>query len=103
MRVRRIALLTVITAIVAGAITLMNTGSIVLLDPHHEVESAQAVSSLGQRQDLASVGIAYVGVPELEGTIEIRCANGRVIRTGYVTPGVPMWLRLGEHGECSKR
>jgi hypothetical protein len=89
--------------VVASALALMFTGSVVLLDPHREVASAQVVDGWGQRQELAPVGIAFVGVPRLEGTVEIRCRSGKVIRSGYVTPGAPMWQQMGQEGECSTR
>jgi hypothetical protein len=44
-----------------------------------------------------------MSVPRLEGTAEIECINGKLIRSGYVTPGTPMWQRMGEKGECSTR
>jgi hypothetical protein len=103
MRVRRIALLSVAAIVVASALSLLFKGSVVLLDPHLEVASAQVIDGWGQRQNLISVGIAYVGVPRLEGTVEIRCIDGEVSRSGYVTPGAPMWQRMGQKGECSTR
>lgn len=103
MRVRRIALLSIATTSVASALALVFTGSVVLLDPHREVASAHVIDGWGQRQELAPLGIAYVGVPKLEGTVEIRCVNGKVVRSGYVTPGAPMWQRMRQGVECSTR
>lgn len=101
MRVRRIALLSVAAIVVASALSLMFKGSVVLLDPHRAVASAQVIDGWGQRQNLTSVGIAYVGVPRIEGTLEIRCIDGKVSRGGYVTPGAQMWERMGQKDDCS--
>lgn len=85
----------------ATTLALMFTGSVVLLDFHRKVASAQVIDGWGQRQELAHVGIAYLGVPKLEGTVQITCANGKVVRSGYVTPGAPMWQQMGQKGQCS--
>jgi hypothetical protein len=42
-------------------------------------------------------------VPKVEGTVEIKCVNAKVIRSGYVSPGAPMWQRMGRKGDCSTR
>jgi hypothetical protein len=55
----------------------------------------------GHRQKLASFGVGYIGVPKVEGTVEIACVSGKVVRSGYVTPGAPMWQRIRRKGDCS--
>ena len=84
-----------------AALWLLFAGSVVLFDPHGEVTSAELVDGWGTRQKLANLGIAFVGVPRVEGTVEIRCSKGKVIRSGYVTPGVPTWQRMAQQGTCS--
>lgn len=103
MRVRRIALLSAAIIVVGSALSLAFRGSVILVDVQREVKAAEIVDGWGQRQELTSLGIAYAGVPRLEGTVEIRCRNGKVIRRGYVTPGVPTWQQMAEDGECSTR
>jgi hypothetical protein len=100
MRVRRLALLVGGTVAIA-ALWLMVTGSVVLFDPHQEVLSAELVDGWGKRQRLTTLRFAHVGVPRLEGTVDIRCSTGKVTKSGYVTPGAPTWQRMGKQGECS--
>jgi hypothetical protein len=97
-------------ALVLGALFLTGTalaiaiaGSVILFDPHGEVASATLVDGWGHRQQLASVGFGYVGIPKVEGAVEITCANYKVIHIGYVTPGMSMWQRMGRKGDCSTR
>jgi len=103
MRIQRAALVSGATALVGTALTLAITGSAILFDPHSEVASATLVDGWGRRQQLASLGFGYVGVPKVEGAVEIKCVSGKVIRSGYVTPGASMWQRMGRKGSCSTR
>jgi hypothetical protein len=102
MRVRRL-IVVVGGSVAVAALWLMVSGSAVLYDPHHEVSSAELVDGWGKRQRLINLRFAHLGVPRLEGTVEIRCSTGKVIRSGYVTPGAPMWQRMGKQGDCSTR
>ena len=97
-------------AVVLGALALAGTalavaiaGSVVLYDPHGEVASATLVDGWGHRQQLAYLGFGYAGVPKIEGTVEITCVDGEIVRSGYVTPGAPMWQQMGRKGDCSAR
>jgi hypothetical protein len=103
MRIRRTASVLGVTALAGTALALAIAGSVILLDLHGEVASATLVDGWGHRQQLASIGIGHVGVPKVEGELEITCVNGEVIRSGYVTPGAPMWLRMGPRGNCLTR
>jgi hypothetical protein len=103
MRIHRAALVLGALFLAGTALALAVAGSVVLFDPHSEVASATLVDGWGHRQQLTSVGIGYIGIPKVEGTVEITCANRKVIRSGYVTPGAPMWQRMGRKGDCSTR
>jgi hypothetical protein len=100
MRVGRIGLLSAIAVCLASAATLVFTGSVVLFDPHQKLASAHLVDGWGHRQELAYIGIAYVGVPRLEGPIAIKCNNGKTGRFGYVTPGVSVWQSMSTGNNC---
>lgn len=76
--------------------TLAVTGSVVLFDPHREVASAQLVDGWGHRQPLLNLAFLRVGVPRLEGAVQITCRSGKVVEGGYVTPGAPTWQKMGE-------
>ena len=89
--------------VAAIVLWLLFPGSVSLFDPYGEVTSADIVDGWGKRQRLTDLRFAFVGVPHLEGTVEIKCSDGKVIRSGYVTPGVPTWQRMGQQGECSTR
>lgn len=103
MRVRRPALLAGATVVAAIALALTFTGSVILFDPHREVASATLVDGWGKRQHLMSVGVGFVGVPKVEGAVEITCVNGKTFRSGYVTPGTSMWERMGRKCDRSAR
>lgn len=101
MRTRRVGLLAAAAILIASVVTLLFTGSVVLFDLHDKVASAHLVDGWGHRQDLATVGFAYVAVPHLEGTVEIKCKDGTTVRSGYVTPGAPMWQSMRKERACS--
>jgi hypothetical protein len=89
--------------IIVVAVTLLFTGSVVFFDPNREIVSAQIVDGFGRRQNLMNVGFAYVGLPKLEGSVQLKCAHGKTVRIGYVTPGASTWQRMGKNGECLPR
>ena len=103
MRIRRAAFVSGAIVLTGSMLSLAIAGSVVLFDPHREVASATLVDGWGHRQPLASLGFAHVGVPKVEGAVEIKCVNAKVIRSGYVTPGAPMWQWMGRKGDCSTR
>lgn len=86
-----------------SAIALAFTGSVIILDPHRQVASANVIDGWGRRQKLFYVGVGHIGVPKLEGAVEIRCVNGDVVQSYYVTRGVHTWLSVGSIGSCAAR
>jgi hypothetical protein len=100
-RSRRIVLLSVAAIFLVLAATLLFKGSVVLVDLHRKVASASLVDGWGRQQKLVYVGFAYVGFPELEGTVKIQCNDGTTVRSGYVTPGAPMWQAMRKDSECT--
>lgn len=99
-RMRPIAMVAAVAVVITAGAYIALQGSVVLRDPRNEIASAYVIDGWGQRQKLASVGFAYVVMPKLEGTVEIRCANGNVVRSGYVTPGAPTWQTIGTEVDC---
>jgi hypothetical protein len=100
MRVRFKGLVRIaVGCLVIAAATLAFSGSVVLLDPSRQVSSAQLIDGWGHKQPLLNLTYVRVGVPKIEGTVQIHCKNGKVTERGYVTPGAPTWHRLD--GGCS--
>ncbi|WP_028969620.1 hypothetical protein [Sphingomonas sp. URHD0057] len=87
---------------VVAAATLAFTGSVVLLDPSRKVNSAQLIDGWGHKQPLLNLAYVRVGVPRIEGAVQISCKNGKVVERGYVTPGAPTWQKLGDTCSTSR-
>ena len=84
--------------LVVAAGTLAFTGSVVLFDPQRQVASAQLVDGRGHQQPLLNLAYVRVGVPRIEGAVQITCTNGKVGDGNYVTPGAPTWEKIDN--EC---
>ena len=102
MHVRRWVLVGGALLAVAAA-ALLFTGSVVLFDPHRQVASAQLIDGWGHKQPLLNLAYLRVGVPKIEGAVQITCKNGKVIERGYVTPGLPTWQKVDDAFGCSTR
>jgi hypothetical protein len=101
MRFGRLSLVVVGGCFVVGAATLTFTGSVLLFDPQREVASAQLVDGWGHKQPLFNLAYLRVGVPKVEGAVQITCKNGSVVERGYVTPGGHTWQKMGGKKDCS--
>jgi hypothetical protein len=95
--------LVVAGAPVVAAVTLVFTGSVLLLDPHGQIASAQLSDGAGRKQPLLNLGYLRVEVPDIEGGVQITCKNGSVILRGYVSPGVQTWLEMHGTSGCATR
>jgi hypothetical protein len=97
MRSKRLGLVVWACLVIAAAI-LTFTGSVVLFDPHRQLASAELIDGRGHKQPVLNLGYLRVGVPRIEGGVQITCKNGKVIERGYVTPGAFTWLSVGSFG-----
>ena len=74
-----------IIAIAAGLVWLFGTGTVLIHDPDREVVWVELTND-SQVSRLSNLpGGLFVGLVTLEGTIQVRCQNGRTYRFGYVT------------------
>ena len=78
--------------------TLAFTGSVVLFDPQLQVASAQLIDGGGIKQPLLNLAYVRVGVPRIEGAVQITCKNGKAVDGNYVTPGASTWQKID--AEC---
>jgi len=92
MRFKRLGQIVAGCSVIAATILLF-TGSVIVVDPHRQLASAQLIDGWGHKQPLLNLVYLRVGVPRIEGAVQITCKNGRVIELAYVTPGAPTWVR----------
>ena len=80
---------------VLGTAYLWIAGSAVVVDETGEVESAFVVTSDGREQKLAQLwsGFFYA-IPQIEGTIRVRCHDGSTTEGGYVTGHMHTKIRM---------
>ena len=83
----------------AAGLFVAGPGSVVVFDAGQQVASAQLVDGWGHRQPLQDLGFSHVGVPKIEGVVQIVCKNGKVIDYGYVTPRLHTWA-MDALGRC---
>lgn len=102
---RHFALTAVFAAVLAMLVGgyLWLAGSAVVIDETGDVESAVVATSDGREQPLYRVwsGIFYT-IPQLEGTIEVRCTNGSRARSGYVTRYWHARIRVTGGAPCAR-
>lgn len=91
-----------LVAVMAGGY-LWLAGSAVVIDETGGVERAFVTTSDGREQPLYQVwsGVFYT-LPRLEGTIEVRCANGSRARSGYVTRHMHTRIRVTGSTPCTR-
>jgi len=87
--------------VVIAAAPLFFKGSVVLFDPERKVATAQLIDGSGHKQPLLNLAFLRVGVPRVEGAVQIACKNGSVIERGYVTPGLHTWQKMDGKDGCS--
>lgn len=61
-----------------------------------DVVSAELTNNVKDKALTRIPGGVIVGLPELEGTIRMRCKNGMVVQGGYVTRSLHSWLNLSD-------
>jgi hypothetical protein len=78
-------------------------GSAVVIDETGGVSSAVATDGHGTEQRLHRLwnGFFYA-IPNVEGTIEVRCRNGVRKQMGYVTVGMHTKIRVMGDAPCSR-
>lgn len=79
-------LITGIAVLCCGLVFLAVAGSAVVVDETDGVESAFIVTGDGREQRLYRLWPGYFyAIPQLEGSIEVRCRDGTRKEWGYVT------------------
>jgi len=88
-------------AIAVGYLSL--AGSAVVIDETASVSSAVVTNNGGSEQPLRRLwGGYFFAIPELEGTIEIRCRNGGRKQWGYVTGNVHTKIKVVGQTPCAR-
>ncbi len=78
-------------------------GSAVVIDQTGGVDTAVITNGTGPEQRLHEVWNGYFyGVPQVEGTIQVRCNNGARKQWGYVTGGVHTTVRVVGKTPCER-
>lgn len=102
--VRGLAILIAAIAITAiGTAYLWIAGSAVVVDETGRVESAFVVTGDGREQQLNRLRSGYFyAIPQLEGTIRVRCHDGSTKAAGYVTPHMHTKIRMVGDTPCAR-
>ena len=101
-----VALATLIAAttiLLLAAIFLWIAGSAVVVDDTRGVESAFVVNSVGGEQRLTRLWSGYLyAIPQIEGTILVRCRDGSTQKGGYVTGLAHTKIRVVGDTPCER-
>jgi hypothetical protein len=100
-RIAQIILLLGATALPFGGVYLWYAGSAVVIDETGHVESA-VVTDGRSEQPLRHLWNGYFfAIPEIEGTIEVRCRDGVRKRMGYVTGHIDTKIKVSGKSPCA--
>jgi len=100
-RIALIILLVGVTALPLGGVYLWYAGSAVVIDETGHVESA-VVTDGRSEQPLRRLWRGYFfAIPEIEGTIEVRCSNGARKKMGYVTGHIHTKIKVSGKIPCA--
>ncbi len=92
-----------VTAFAVTGGYLLLAGSAVVVDETGGVQSAVITNSEGAEQPLRRLWSGqFYAIPEMEGTIEIRCRNGVRKQGGYVTGNVHTKIRVMGPTPCER-
>lgn len=76
-------------------------GSVVVIDETRGVETAVVTDGYGTEQKLHRLRDGYFyAIPQIEGVIEVRCANGVRKQKGYVTGGLDTTVKVVGRSPC---
>jgi hypothetical protein len=102
--VRGLAILITAAAIALfGTAYLWMAGSAVVVDETGGVESAFVVTDDGREQELSRLWSGYFyAIPQLEGTIRVRCHDGTTKEAGYVTGYIDTKIRVVGDTPCAE-
>ncbi|WP_427963727.1 hypothetical protein [Altererythrobacter sp.] len=83
------------------AIYLEYRGLVIVHDETGMASNAR-LTNAEEKQALSVLPLGYfVGIPSLEGGIEVLCSDGSRARGGYVTPHARTVVTVKGHGTCS--
>ena len=100
-RIAQIILLFGATALPLGGVYLWYAGSAVVIDETGHVESA-VVTDGRSEQPLRHLWNGYFfAIPEIEGTIEVRCRYGARKKMGYVTGHIDTKIKVSGKTPCA--
>ena len=98
-----VILITAVLTVLGGAAFLQIAGSAVVVDETDGVASAFVVTSDGREQRLTQIWPGYYyAIPQLEGTIEVRCRDGSTREAGYVTGHMHTKVRVVGETPCAR-
>jgi len=61
-----------------------------------------ALKNQTEESKLLKVGFGhFIGIANLEGTIEITCNNGHVFEVGYVRPSINTTAKIQNENDCN--
>jgi hypothetical protein len=96
-------LIAAIAIVLFGSAYLWIAGSAVVVDETGDVESASVVTSDGREQPLRRLWSGYFyTIPEMEGTIQVRCRDGSTKEAGYVTGYFHTKIRVVGDKPCAQ-
>ena len=75
-------------------------GSVVVRDRTGEVTSAVVTNDREEQPLYRLPGGVFVGIPQLEGVVEISCGDGSRHQQGYVTGHMHTWVKV--EGRCGR-
>jgi hypothetical protein len=99
---RRIAWFGITVAVLSfgGCAYFTLSGSAVVHDDTGDVESAMLTSDVLERRLHRLPGGTFYGIPDFDGTIEVRCKDGSKAQAGYVTSGFHTTVRVVGSTPC---
>ena len=98
-----VSLIAGLAILLFGITYLWVVGSAVAIDETGEVQTAFVITSDGRRQPLSQLWSGYFyAIPQLEGTLQVRCHNGTMNEAGYVTPHAHTKIRVVGDTPCGQ-
>ena len=92
-----------VALLMAAGAFVWTAGSAVVIDETGGVETAVVTNGGGADQKLHQLLKGYFyAMPQLEGTIEVRCSNGLRKQAGYVTGSVHTTVRVLGKTPCER-
>ncbi|MEO1167377.1 MAG: hypothetical protein AAFW97_01570 [Pseudomonadota bacterium] len=86
----------------AACLYVAVAGVVIVHDETDTASAAVVTNDLVEQELTRFPGGYFIGIPDVEGSVEVRCIDNSVVRGGYVTPHLHTRVTVTGNGTCER-